>query len=329
MLIGREAELAAAGRALDRLAARGPSALLLVGEAGIGKSSLLADAAARAGRGGIRVAAARAAEFERDVPFALLTALLDEALADPPPRLAAPPVDALVERPRHRLNRELRLLLEALAAGRRVLLAIDDLHWSDAASLEALLALVHRPPRGAVCLLLAARPGTAALRLTEALRSRPDAERVDVGPLAAGDAARLVGPSLSRRERTGVLAAAGGNPFYLQELSRTARSAPAEHGESSAGGAIPAAIMAAVAAEVAALGRAARALLHGAAVAGDPFDPDLAVAACGKPLGDAVDDLLAADLVRPDGRPRQLRFRHPIVRAAVLEAAGEAFRVAA
>src|SRR5690242_1097639 len=104
MLIGRDAELAAVDRLLGRLEAREGAALLLVGEAGIGKTSVLGEAVGRARSAGVRVAAARAAEFERDVPFALLEALLDEALVDPPPRLEpeiAP--GELSEVPRHRL----------------------------------------------------------------------------------------------------------------------------------------------------------------------------------------------------------------------------------
>src|SRR4051794_3194126 len=267
MLIGRDTELAAADRLLARLEAREGAALLVVGEAGIGKTSVLAETVARARGSGVRVASARAAEVERDVPFALLEALLDEALVGPPPRVEADMGD-LAELPRHRVHRAVRGLLEALAAGRRVLLVADDLHWSDEASLEALLALLHRPPRASVALLLAARPGPAALRLTEALRSRPDAERVELAPLGAADAARLLGPRHSRRERAAILDAAAGNPFYLQELARTASLEPA--GDAAAGGPIPAAVLAAVHAEAGQLDPEARTLLEAAAVAGDP-----------------------------------------------------------
>ena len=65
-------------------------------------------------------------------------------------------------------------------------------------------------------------------------------------------------------------------------------------------------------------------MLEGAAVAGDPFDPDLAGAAAGVAEAaaiDAIDDLLALDLIRPTEVPRRFRFRHPLVRRAVYEAA--------
>jgi hypothetical protein len=81
------------------------------------------------------------------------------------------------------------------------------------------------------------------------------------------------------------------------------------------------AVAAAVEAELAELPPAARALLDGAAVAGDPFDLDLAaaVAKAADPL-DALDALLAAALVRDTGTPRRFAFRHPIVRHAVYSA---------
>ena len=72
------------------------------------------------------------------------------------------------------------------------------------------------------------------------------------------------------RER--VAREAGGNPFFLGELARAA-GGPAT--------ALPRTVLAAVALEVAALRPAARALIDGAAVAGDPFDPELAAAAAG------------------------------------------------
>ena len=84
--------------------------------------------------------------------------------------------------------------------------------------------------------------------------------------------------------------------------------------------------------EVGALPGPARALLEGAAVAGDPFDPELAAAAA--ELGAdaalaALDDLVAADLVRSTGQARGFRFRHPLVLRAVYDGSAPAWRLAA
>ena len=77
---------------------------------------------------------------------------------------------------------------------------------------------------------------------------------------------------------------------------------------------------------------AARALLDGAAVAGDPFDPELAAAAAGLDPAGALaplDGLVAADLVCATGDGRAFRFRHPLLRRAVYDAAPPAWRLAA
>jgi DNA-binding CsgD family transcriptional regulator len=84
--------------------------------------------------------------------------------------------------------------------------------------------------------------------------------------------------------------------------------------------------------ELAALSPLARQVLEGGAVAGDPFEPDLAAAAAG--VEDdaalvAIDELLAADLVRALDHARRFRFRHPLVRRAVYETAGGGWRLAA
>src|SRR5207342_3454974 len=76
----------------------------------------------------------------------------------------------------------------------------------------------------------------------------------------------------------------------------------------------------------------ARRILEGAAVAGDPFDPELASAAAGarEPATlDPLDELLRLDLVRQTNVPRRFRFRHPLVRRAVYEATPGGWRLSA
>jgi hypothetical protein len=75
-----------------------------------------------------------------------------------------------------------------------------------------------------------------------------------------------------------------------------------------------------------------RLILEGAAVAGDPFDPELAAAAADVPEAialDGIDELLRLDVVKATSVPRRFRFRHPLVRRAVVESTSGAWRLGA
>ena len=94
---------------------------------------------------------------------------------------------------------------------------------------------------------------------------------------------------------------------------------------------VPEAISAAIIGELDALSTTARRLAEAAAVAGDPFELDLAATTAG--MGDsqaleALDRLISGDLVRPDEVPRRFHFRHPLVRRAVYESCPPGLRLA-
>ena len=88
-ICGREAEIQALGEALDRVAAGGPAIVLVEGEAGIGKTRLLAKALEDTAGRGMRVAAGRAEELERTRPFGVLAAAFECTRSSPDPRRAA------------------------------------------------------------------------------------------------------------------------------------------------------------------------------------------------------------------------------------------------
>ena len=95
---------------------------------------------------------------------------------------------------------------------------------------------------------------------------------------------------------------------------------------------MPAAVAASLSEELALLSEGGRLVLEGAAVAGDPFEPELAAAAAGTSEAaamDAVDELLQVDLIRTTDVPRRFRFRHPLVRRAVYEATAGGWRLGA
>jgi DNA-binding CsgD family transcriptional regulator len=349
-LVGRRHELGALDRALAAVE-RGPSrAVGLRGEPGIGKSRLLAELASRAEERGHQVLAGRATELERDLPFALLIDTFDRPLASDPPRrlddehlaqLAAvlpavagmPGVEASPSPDgRHRVARAVRALLELLVGQRPVTVLLDDVQWADPASSDVLALLLHRPPPSRVLLALATRAGRAPdleAALETAARSG-SAEVLEIGPLSRRAADGLL-PSLRRAARERLYVESGGNPFYLEALARAAGSDP--HPGISAGMAgVPRAVRAALAGEVGVLPAPMREVLEGAAVAGDPFEPEIAGAAVGvseSAVMSALDELLATDLIRPTDQPRRFRFRHPLVRRAVYEGTAGGSRLAA
>jgi ATP/maltotriose-dependent transcriptional regulator MalT len=339
---------------LDRALAaveRGPSrAVGLRGEPGIGKSRLLAELASRAEERGHLVLTGRATELERDLPFALLIDAFDRHLANDPPRrlddehlaqLAAvvpavagmPGVEAAPSPDgRHGVARAVRALLQLLAVEHPVTLLFDDVQWADAASADVLALLLHRPPPTRLLLALATRAGRAPdleAALETAVRNG-SAEVLDVGPLSRKEANGLMA-SLRRTARERLYVESGGNPFYLEALARAAGSDPGR-GVGSGMAGVPRAVRAALAGEVGVLPAQMREVLEGAAVAGDPFEPELAGAAVGVPESavlSALDELLAADLIRPTDQPRRFRFRHPLVRRAVYEGTAGGSRLAA
>ena len=321
-MIGRARELARLTEALANL----PAVVAITGEPGIGKSRLLHALRERAP--GALVLSGRAADFERELPYGPFVDALDAhlgtlsdtqlrgldtaqlggifpALAD---HAAATPTLAVE---RFRAHRAMIELLGRLAATRPLVLTLDDMHDADPASIELLLALIRRPPTARVLVAAAMRPPAPdGLRDGELIR-------IDLGPLDPDEALQLIGRELPAAQREAVLRESGGNPFYIEQLVR-------------AGAALPGGVAEAIAGELRALDDPQRRLLEGAAVAGDPFEPELAAAAA--EIDDALeplDGLLAAGLVRATDVPRQFTFRHPLVRRAVYEGAPGGWRLGA
>lgn len=360
--VGRAFELRRANEMLDTVAGGSAGALALSGEPGIGKTRLLGELAALAESRGLLVLSGRAAEFERDLPFGVFVDALDEHLRalDPHkvqrlgtelraelaqlfPALSGTgnPVPMLQDE-RYRTHRAVRELLERLSAARPLVLVLDDLHWADDASIELLSALLRRPPNAAVLLAVSLRPHGADARVVSVVEhaSREGLlEHLELSPLTLGEAEQLLSAALRPSLKATLYAQAGGNPFYLEELARSlgraARiAAPTAHsGEAASEDAeVPPAVAVALAQELGLLNAATRSLLEGAAVAGDPFELELAAAAAELPEAaalSALDEMLDFDLVRPTKVPRRFRFRHPLLRRAVYEATPGGWRLGA
>jgi tetratricopeptide (TPR) repeat protein len=207
---------------------------------------------------------------------------------------------------------------------------LEDLHWADGASIELVSHLLRRPPQAPVLVAASFRTGQADRGLETAIAAASAnggaVHRVDLGPLAPSAAGELV-DAAGAAELEQLYRASGGNPFYLLQLARGG----GHHG-ARRGGEVPPAVVAAIVAELDGLSGAARRFAEAAAVAGDPFELDLAVATAGVDDGDAldaIDELAARDLVRAGEVPRRFGFRHPLVRSAVYESTAAGARLAA
>jgi ATP/maltotriose-dependent transcriptional regulator MalT len=358
-LVGRSDEVNSIEQLLDELDRGPPGAVELVGEPGIGKTRLLRELAFRAEQRGHIVLSGFASELERDLPFSVFVYALDEYVAGLDPNgLSAlddsvqaelahvfPSLSALaggrevaLQHERYRSHRAVRALLAQLAATKPLVLVLDDLHWADSASVELLGALLRRPPAAAVLMALAHRPRQMPERLAAALEQAHRAAaltRLELAALTPSESRELLGETIDVADAGVLYEESGGNPFYLEQLARSLARVGADTRSSESSSTltgIPAAVAASLSEELALLSKPARLVLEGAAVAGDPFEPELAAAAAATPEAtamDGVDEFLELELVRSTDVPRRFLFRHPLVRRAVYEAIAGGWRLGA
>jgi ATP/maltotriose-dependent transcriptional regulator MalT len=344
--IGRTSEIAAVEALLPAPRRPGLRVVQLVGDPGLGKSRLLLELCRRAEAADRLVLSGQATEFERDLPFGLLTNALATHLRAYPHVLAglAPevrdelravvpgfgePTATAPDWARYRLYDAVRLLLERLCQPAGLVLVLDDVHWADAASVELLGYLLRQRWAGSLLLTLAYRPRQIPARLPAALAemlAQPPTV-IDLGPLSEVEAAELVGPDVQPLHSQ-LYAASGGNPLYLLALARNASIGTLPESPDLPA---PATLPATIGAEVAALPPVARRVVQAAAVLGERFTFDLLAAVAEVEESDlvgAVDELARRDIVRAES-PEGLRFRHPLVRHAAYEDAGAGWRFGA
>jgi DNA-binding CsgD family transcriptional regulator len=331
-IIGREAGLARLRGLVDPVP-QASQVLLVTGEAGMGKTVLLADAARRARSAGMRVLAVTGRESESRLAFAGLHQLLRPVLssaADLPGRqaqaltgalgLAADPVapDPLLT------GVAVLTLLSDLSERSPVLVVADDAHWLDRSSLEALAFVGSRLDAERVVLLVGAR-GQAPPSGFD--RGFPE---LHLEPLSAADAGLLLDgqPRPPRgRARLQVLAQAAGNPMALIELATVIADDPAASRRWAAEP-LPLTdrLSSVLTSRFAALPEQAQAALLLAAVADGP---DLRVAASHGAGPDARALTPAEQLGLVKVNRTGLQFSHPLVRSAIYHSAPFAQRAAA
>ena len=331
MLYGRSEQLAAIGRLLGGMRSGRAGALVLRGEAGIGKTALLEAAEQKAA--GARVLRVTGVESEAELPFAALHALLRSALDQIgalPGRQAAALRGAfgLAEETvpdRFLVGLGVLSLIAELAEDRPVLVLADDAQWVDRASADALVFAARRLQAERAAVLVAARDEPPGVGL-------PGLPELRVGGLDQTAAEQLLaGAGLVRAVRDQLIAEAGGNPLALIELPRGLSAA--ERAGSVTPLILPAAspvsrVQQAFGARIGGLPQECRRAVLVAALGGlaDLAEVSQAIAASGGSLTDLAAGERAG-LVRVT--PAGVIFSHPLARAAVLAGSDVAERAAA
>jgi len=302
-------------------------AVVLQGEAGIGKTTLWRSSVSVAAEKGRRVLKASPAESEAGLPFGAAADLLEGVLEDvgdglPGPQRRALEVALLLEdvegRPVDQRAVSVAFLgaIRACAAAGPVVVAVDDIQWLDAESALALSFAARRVREEPVCFILARRTGSSAGRLdVERTFEHTGLLRLEVGPLSVGAVHRLLherlGMSFARPTLLRLHEACAGNPFYALEIARALH----RRGEVDPGRPLPlpGELDALVRERIAALPPEAREAL--AAAAATPH-PTVSLVGAGR----ALDTAAEAGLIEVDGE--RVRFTHPLLRSAAYALAG-------
>jgi DNA-binding CsgD family transcriptional regulator len=337
VVVGRDAELASIRDFVAGIS-DGASALVLEGEAGMGKTTLWRAGVDVAEAAGLTVLQSEPAESETALSFSGLGDLLDRVLEEALAPLAAgqrsalaralvleevagPPPDA------HAAGVALLNALRGLAGDRPVIVAVDDVQWLDAASAGALAYAVRRLKGERVGALLARRSGLHS-SLVEELRRTAHYGNLDVGPLEPTALHQVVqthlGVALPRPLLAEVRQASGGNPFYALEivrmLARTGVSV--EAGRSLP---VPDSLQDLVHGRLLALPSESRDFLVAAAAHAHPTI-SITEQASGVARDAALAPAVDARIVETEGE--RIHFTHPLLAAGVLETADPRRRAA-
>ena len=239
------------------------------------------------------------------------------------PALDGPAVpDGALQAERYRAHRAVQELLDGLAVGRPLLLALDDLHWADQASLEVVASLLRRPPDGPVLLACAFRPAPAPGFLESALAAAEREGRAAADRPRPADARGRRGAAGRRSRSRACATRCSASPAATRSTSRSSRAWPPPRRSGPARArqvdtltlGVPQSVLSMLAEEIRMLPPESRRVLEAAAVAGEPFEPDVAAE-----IGEvseaevivALDDLLARDLVRAHRRPAPVPLPPP------------------
>jgi DNA-binding CsgD family transcriptional regulator len=337
-IVGRDAELDAVERFLAR-AAEGHAALVIEGEAGIGKTTIWTEAVRGAERRAVRVLDARPAESEEHLSYVAVADLVGDVFEEASPALpevqesalAAALLRAESDRVADQRTTATALVgvLAALTAERPVLVAVDDVQWLDPASEWALAFAVRRLPQrvSVVVTRRVEQPSELPLGLARAFGD-DRLEHVVPQPLSLAALHHLIKGRLGWSAPRPLLArladVSGGNPFFALEIARALGNASERTASDPLP--VPRKLEELVAARLRGLSDDAREAALAAAALSRPASATIAEAVAGADDGRAAlreaED--AGVLVGVGGR---VRFAHPLLASVVYGSASEERRL--
>ncbi|MBO0731089.1 MAG: AAA family ATPase, partial [Acidimicrobiaceae bacterium] len=341
-LLDRDQELAEIDTLIDAAATEQGAFVVLEGRSGMGKSALLAEVRKRAAASGFTTCSALGSELEGEFAFGVIRQLFEPAigalnkgerarvfegaaaLAEPVLGIGGEPM----ARDQFAALHGLYWLAANLSARTPVLLAVDDSHWADVASLRWLAYLLNRLEGLPIMAAVAARPVRSGPQgaVLAAILAHPAVRILPLRPLGEGSVAALVRITLDAEPHpvftAACLQATAGNPLGVSELLRELRADGVAPSRAAAGGLDlrpPEAINRRVLRDLSRLGNEAGRLARALAVMGDgtrlPLVARLADLEVDR-AAEVTDDLQSADLLTPERPPR---FAHPLLRAAVYD----------
>ena len=337
-LVGRDREVRLLEEAIAASATGHGQVVLLEGEPGIGKTRLAGTAIDHARAAGFAVATSSCDDLTHPRPFGPILSALGIAAGAPDEERAA--IASLAEGGaaarrgaadaspapglQYRVTEALGALIERLATGAPLLVALDDLQWADASTLVAFRSVALRVATLPVLVLGCFRSGhqSAELhRVTDDLL-RASATRLEVRPLDAVAVTQLVEDVLDAPPTDALLAraqGANGNPLYLIEYVRSL-GAGSPPGRGDAAEVTPTEFRATVLRRLSTLSDGVSDALRLAAVLGSTFEPvDLALVS-GRSvveLAPIIHEGVVAALLEERGD--RIGFRHALVRDAIYE----------
>ncbi len=338
-LLERESALRVIDEALDAAMFGSGQAVLFEGHPGIGKTRLHEAALDRGRERGLRILRAAGAELEREISLGVAGQLLAAQLRLLSPRRRKEVLDQAPDRIKAlagmsgplepagpgdlSISHGLFSLIATADEATPTLIAIDDLHWSDAASLEFVLYLLHRLDELPLAIVMSRRHEPASEGL-DRIATHPQVAIVRLSPLGQDAVAELARETLGDRTTEDLVAscyeATAGNPFYLRELLQALRQeAVGDSAELArhAKALVPEAVIRSLRVRVGRLGTAAIALARALAVLGDDTPLRLAASLAGLSIAEAAAaaDALAGVEILLGREP--LRFIHSLVRHAI------------